>query len=635
MRAEGPARAVCGMSDDLLSSRSRHRRSAWRALAARAARVAPGLMAFAPGGRSLRAEGARRWVRARTFPHGIAEVLPPIPRILAHCGRCAGRRSSGGRRSLLIDSPTSTCGCAQAAAPRHPGWRTSSALRVGLRARTASAESARRGADAGHPALRAEFYARHGRQAVLRGQSPCGRTAPRCYRRTPTRPDLDLPPRPPPGAGPRPRQPGPRPLPGSRRQEIPPHLAGLLAAARLLRSACRTSSWSAGGADRQRDWLRTDLPSPSWKGVRRGAGGGGRGGGRSGTATLEAALAQVLPWSCTALVAQLDRRAGCSCASVRLAGEVLAGRRLVPELLASATARRRAASPRARLRCSVRERRGSRSSKACAAFGQPRPGRCPRPAAPGAPPRKSPRCSGVEESNANRACVSCPPTTSARTCPRSSRPSWPPRRSWERARGRRQLSDGTGAVADELAGRIRACACCTARARKGSQGIFAGFDVGPARRVRADLGKWTPDFSHEPERLPALLAASGEADLVLAAATSRARDQALGPRRRVLSRGGSLYARTILGVRVRDLTGGSSASARGAGTHRSADRQQRRLRLPDRADLPRLARGVPRRGGSDRLADRRVGQSKMSRSIVLEALWKVWLIRAAGWRPGA
>ena len=32
-------------------------------------------------------------------------------------------------------------------------------------------------------------------------------------------------------------------------------------------------------------------------------------------------------------------------------------------------------------------------------------------------------------------------------------------------------------------------------------------------------------------------------------------------------------------------------------------------------------------------ADRRIGQSKMSRAIVFEALWKVWLIRAAGWRP--
>ena len=65
------------------------------------------------------------------------------------------------------------------------------------------------------------------------------------------------------------------------------------------------------------------------------------------------------------------------------------------------------------------------------------------------------------------------------------------------------------------------------------------------------------DFSHDPDDLPRLIAAAEHADLVLG---SRYVDGGAvtdwGPLRRLISRGGSAYARTVLGVGVRDLTGG-------------------------------------------------------------------------------
>jgi dolichol-phosphate mannosyltransferase len=195
--------------------------------------------------------------------------------------------------------------------------------------------------------------------------------------------------------------------------------------------------------------------------------------------------------------------------------------------------------------------------------------------------------------------------------------------------------DGTGALADELAvrePRVRVLH----RARKEGLGraYLAGFEValgsGYGRILEMDA-----DFSHEPERLPALLDASHEADLVLGSRYvpgGGTRNWGLG--RRLLSRGGSVYARTILGVGVHDLTGGFKCFRRevleridlptvtSAGYAFQIELTWRALRAGFRVvEVPIV------------FADRRVGQSKMSRAIVLEALWKVWLIRAAGWRP--
>jgi len=195
--------------------------------------------------------------------------------------------------------------------------------------------------------------------------------------------------------------------------------------------------------------------------------------------------------------------------------------------------------------------------------------------------------------------------------------------------------DGTGALAQELAEREPRVRVLHRRRKEGlGRAYLAGFEVA----LRAGYGRileMDADFSHDPGRLPALLAASREADLVLGsryAPGGGTRNWGMG--RRLLSRGGSLYARLILGVGVRDLTGGFKCFRREvleridlhtvttAGYAFQIELTYRALRAGFRVvEVPIV------------FADRRVGQSKMTRAIVLEALWKVWGIRLSGWRP--
>jgi len=189
--------------------------------------------------------------------------------------------------------------------------------------------------------------------------------------------------------------------------------------------------------------------------------------------------------------------------------------------------------------------------------------------------------------------------------------------------------DGTGAVADRLAQespRVRVLH----RPRKEGLGraYLAGFEVA----LQAGYGRileMDADFSHDPARLPALLAASREADLVLGSRYVEGGGTVnWGIARQLLSKGGSLYARTILGLPIRDLTGGFKCFRR---------------EVLERLDLPSvrstgyafqieltyraIKRGFRVVEVPITFVDRRVGKSKMSRAIVAEALWKVWKIR--------
>jgi dolichol-phosphate mannosyltransferase len=143
------------------------------------------------------------------------------------------------------------------------------------------------------------------------------------------------------------------------------------------------------------------------------------------------------------------------------------------------------------------------------------------------------------------------------------------------------------------------------------------------------------DFSHDPAALPALLAVSQDADLVLGSRYVRGGGTIhWGWGRRLLSRGGNLYARVALGVSIRDLTAGFKCfrrevleridlgSVTTTGYAFQIELTWRALRAGFRVvEVPIV------------FVDRRVGHSKMTRAIVLEALWKVWAIRAQAWRP--
>ena len=117
--------------------------------------------------------------------------------------------------------------------------------------------------------------------------------------------------------------------------------------------------------------------------------------------------------------------------------------------------------------------------------------------------------------------------------------------------------DGTGRLADQLAAELD-WVDVLHRAEKEGLGpaYIAGF-----HRALADAAELVLeidcDFSHDPRDVPRLIAAAEETDLVLG---SRYVDgggtEGWGLGRRFVSRGGSLYARLILGVGVRDLTGG-------------------------------------------------------------------------------
>jgi dolichol-phosphate mannosyltransferase len=190
--------------------------------------------------------------------------------------------------------------------------------------------------------------------------------------------------------------------------------------------------------------------------------------------------------------------------------------------------------------------------------------------------------------------------------------------------------DGTGELADALAAE-RPWVCVLHRARKEGLGraYLAAFEE--ALAMGAELVcEIDCDFSHDPAVLPELIAAcEAGADVALGSRyVPGGGTRNWGLARRVLSRGGSLYARILLGVPVRDLTGGfkcfrrevlETIDLRGVTTGGYAfqiELTYRALRAGFRVvELPIV------------FVDRAVGGSKMSGSIVLEAVWKVPILR--------
>jgi dolichol-phosphate mannosyltransferase len=189
--------------------------------------------------------------------------------------------------------------------------------------------------------------------------------------------------------------------------------------------------------------------------------------------------------------------------------------------------------------------------------------------------------------------------------------------------------DGTGRIADRLAEQIDRVRVLH---RPGKQGLGRAYldGFGMALDNGADLiMEMDADFSHDPADIPRLIAAAGAADLVLGSRYVPGGGVAnWGLVRRALSWGGCAYARLLLGVPVRDLTGGFKCFNRRvlealdlSQVH--ADGYGFQIEMTYRAvqagftvtEVPILFR------------ERRVGQSKMTIRITLEAVWKVPALR--------
>ena len=189
--------------------------------------------------------------------------------------------------------------------------------------------------------------------------------------------------------------------------------------------------------------------------------------------------------------------------------------------------------------------------------------------------------------------------------------------------------DGTGRLADELAARetrirVRHRARKQGLGRAYVEGFHVALDGGARQIVQMDA-----DWSHDPDDLPALVGRLEAADLVIGSRYARGGGvRGWGLARRLISRGGSLFARTVLRLSPHDLTGGFKAWRREAlaalpidGLHSGGYVFQIELtylasRLGYRvAELPIV------------FVDRRVGVSKMSRRIIAEALIVVLRLR--------
>lgn len=194
--------------------------------------------------------------------------------------------------------------------------------------------------------------------------------------------------------------------------------------------------------------------------------------------------------------------------------------------------------------------------------------------------------------------------------------------------------DGTGELADRLAAELPFVDVLHRKRKEGlGPAYLAGFrealERGAELVVEIDC-----DFSHDPHDLPRLLEAARDADLVLGSRyVPGGGVENWGLVRRAISAGGSLYGRILLGVGVRDLTGGFKCFRRVVLESLPLDEVHARgyafqIELTYRA----LRRGFRVREIPIRFTDRVSGGSKMSRAIVLEAIWKVPLLRLAALR---
>jgi dolichol-phosphate mannosyltransferase len=189
--------------------------------------------------------------------------------------------------------------------------------------------------------------------------------------------------------------------------------------------------------------------------------------------------------------------------------------------------------------------------------------------------------------------------------------------------------DSTGEIADRLAGELSWVSVLHRDHKEGiGPAYIAAFRWALAEGAELVL-EMDCDFSHRPADVPRLIAAARDADLVLGSRYAPGGGtENWGLVRRFVSRGGCLYAQILLGMRVRDLTGGFKCFRRSALEAIDLDA------LSAHGYAFQIEATYRVRGAGLRIVEvpitfveRRAGSSKMTGSIVAEAIWKVPLLR--------
>jgi dolichol-phosphate mannosyltransferase len=193
--------------------------------------------------------------------------------------------------------------------------------------------------------------------------------------------------------------------------------------------------------------------------------------------------------------------------------------------------------------------------------------------------------------------------------------------------------DGTGVLADRLAAELPFVDVLHRRRKEGlGRAYLDGFRLALERGAELVL-EMDCDFSHDPADVPRLIAAAADADVVLGSRYvpgGGVRDWGL--LRRFISRGASLYTQLLL-MPVRDATGGFKCFRRAVLERLDLDA------ITSRGYMFQIETTFRARRAGFRVvevpitfSDRRVGGSKMSRAIVLEAIWRVPALRLAALR---
>jgi len=195
--------------------------------------------------------------------------------------------------------------------------------------------------------------------------------------------------------------------------------------------------------------------------------------------------------------------------------------------------------------------------------------------------------------------------------------------------------DGTGELADRLAAELDYVDVLHRERKEGlGPAYLAGFRHALAAGAELVL-EMDCDFSHDPADVPRLIAAV-EAGADVALGSRYVKGGAVrnwGVLRRVVSAGGSFYARVLLGVSVRDLTGGFKCYRRAVLETIDLDAiHSKGYAFQIETTYRALRKGFRVVEVPITFADREVGGSKMSKAIVAEAIWKVPALKLAALR---